>query len=233
MQKMPMRAVSRAILVVLAAGFLAAAPPAAKPEDPADLAFDFPDLPREQVEPYYEVWSYPDRQPGPTKLSLAIRAKEWMVLSGDEPGEIPMSGKPVQIGAFHHYQEPGDTKSPFLAALYVEAARIPADLSAAEWVRRVVHEDTFAGRDVHVLKEDVRTVSGQEVRDVLFTYQFEGQTFWRRIYAFKLEDPTQAYAAGKRDLLYSLRLETDEKEYRSGAAEAFYMAKTSLEILFE
>ena len=47
----------------------------------------------------------------------------------------------------------------------------------------------------------------------------------------KVKDETRTYLAGKKDILYLVHLHTSEKDYKIFAAEAFYIAKVTLQLI--
>ncbi len=193
------------------------------------IPFDFSDLKQEDIAKRYVKHNFRERK-NPLFRFEMVFPKDWKVIRIKEPAGLPENGVPVEIGAFHRFRNPNDPKSPILAGIYVTAARVPAEWSDVQAVDRVT-EHLLKGHRYKVLKTREYKLSRTTLKDILLTYSIPGdKTYWSRITGFKVKDDSSAPAAGKSDILYVIHLHTSEKDYRAFAAEAFYVAKTSLRL---
>ncbi len=194
------------------------------------LPFDFPDLRQEDVVSRYHKYGYKERKNPHFRFEMVF-PKDWSIINVKEPAELPEDGVPVEIGVFNRYKNPNDPKSDILAALYVTAVRIPSDWSDANAVD-IMTEFLLKGYVFNVLKSMEYELSHTTLKDILLTYEIPGdKTYWSRFTGFKVKDETRTYFAGRKDILYLLHLHTSEKGYKAFAAEAFYVAKLTLQLI--
>ncbi len=214
-----------ACLVILLFAFSAAG--AAGAEKNQAVPFDFPALKQEDVAKRYVKHNFRERK-NPLFRFEMVFPRDWKAINIREPAGLPDNGDPVEIGAFHRFRNPNDPKSPILAGIYVAAARVPAGWSDVQAVDRVT-EHLLKGHPYKVLTTREYRLSRTTLKDILLAYNIPGErTYWSRITGFKVKDGASAPAAGKSDIFYVIHLHTSEKDYRAFAAEAFYVAKTSL-----
>jgi len=157
--------------------------------------------------------------------------KDWKIINVKEPAELPDNDVPVEIGVFNRYKIPNDPKSDILTAIYVTAVRVPADWSDMKAAEKVV-EHLLQGNKFKVLKSQEYKLSKTTLKDILLTYDIpQDKTYWARFTGFKVQDETSEYLAGKKDIMYLVHLHTSEEDYRAFAAEAFYVAKVTRQLL--
>ncbi len=194
------------------------------------IPFDFPDLKQEDVSKRYHKYGYYDRKNPAFRFEMVF-PKDWMMLKVKEPTAIPDNGVPVEIGAFHRYKTPNDQNSDILAGLYISAARVPSDWSDAKAVEKVM-EYLLKGNKFKILKSQEYKLSNTTLKDILITYEIpQDKVYWARFTGFKVKDETRTYFVGKKDILYLLQLHTSEQHYKDFAAEAFYVAKMTMELI--
>lgn len=194
------------------------------------LPFDFPDLMQEDLSGRYHRYGYRERKNPHFRFEMVF-PKDWMIIHVKEPNEIPEDGTPVEIGAFHRYRIPDDTKSDILAALYVTAVRVPSAWSDAKAVEKVT-EFLLRGYGFEILQFQEYNLANTTLKDILLTYEIpQDKIYWSRVTGFKVQDETRKYLVGKKDILYLVQLHTTENHYKTFAAEAFYVAKVTLQLL--
>lgn len=194
------------------------------------IPFDFPDLKQEDITKRYLKYGYKERKNPYFRFEMVF-PKDWKIINVKEPTELPENGSPVEIGVYNRYKIPNDPKSDILAALYVTAARVPSEWSDAKAVEKVT-ESLLKGYSYKILKFQEYKLSNSTLKDILLTYEIpKDKTYWSRFTGFKVKDETRTYLAGKKDILYLVQLHTSEKDYKDFAAEAFYIAKVTLQLL--
>lgn len=194
------------------------------------IPFDFPDLTKEEMSARYHRYGYRERRNPHFRFEMVF-PKDWKIINVKEPAELPDNGVPVEIGVFNRYKIPNDPKSDILAAIYVTAVRVHADWSDVKAVEKVM-EHLLQGNKFKVLKSQEYKLSKTTLKDILLTYDIpQDKTYWARFTGFKVQDETREYLAGKKDIMYLVHLHTSEKDYRDFAAEAFYVAKVTLQLL--
>lgn len=193
------------------------------------IPFDFPDLKQEDVSKRYVKHRFKDRKNPLFRFEMAF-PKDWKVINIKEPAELPESGVPVEIGAFHRYKIPDDPRSEILAGIYVIAVRVPSEWSDVKAVDKM-SEYLMKRHSFRVLQFKEYKLSKTTLKDMLITYRIpKDKTYMSRITGFKVKDDSRAHLSGKKDILYLVQLNAPEKDYKAFAAEAFYMAKMSLRL---
>ncbi len=194
------------------------------------IPFDFSDLKQEDISQRYHKYGYYDRKNPNFKFEMVF-PKDWMMINVKEPDKLLEDGTPAEIGAFHRYKIPNDQKSDILAAIYVAAVRVPSVWSDAKAVDKVT-EYLLREYKFKILKFQEYKLSNKTLKDILLTYEIPGdKIYWSRFTGFKVKDETRTYFAGEKDILYLLQLHTSEKNYNDFAAEAFYIAKVTLQLI--
>ncbi|UCC95084.1 MAG: hypothetical protein JSW40_09820 [Candidatus Omnitrophota bacterium] len=194
------------------------------------IPFDFPNLVREDVGERYHRYGYFDRKNPYFKFEIVF-PKNWMMIVVKEPDEIPEYGGPVEIGAFHRYRVPADSSSDILAGMYVLVTRVPSEWSDDEAIEKFV-ENTYKKLGLKILKIKKYELPNKTLEDILFSYKdSQGRAWWSRVTGFKVLDKTREYLFGKKDLFYILQLNSSEENYRSFAAEVFFVGKLSLRLV--
>jgi hypothetical protein len=194
------------------------------------IPFDFPDLKQEDVAKRYNRYGYRDRKNPYFRFEIVF-PKDWYMINVKEPAELPENGVPVEIGVLNRYKVPDDPKSDIIAAMYITAVRVPAEWSDARAVEKVT-ESLLKGYSFSILKSQEYKLSNTTLKDILLTYEIpQDKKYWSRFTGFKVKDETRTYYAGKKDILYLIHLHTSEKDYKAFAAEAFYIAKVTLQLI--
>ena len=194
------------------------------------IPFDFPDLKQEDISKRYLKYGYKERKNPHFRFEMVF-PKDWRIINVKEPTELPENGSPVEIGVYNRYKIPDDPKSDILAALYVTAVRVPSEWSDAKAVEKVI-ESLLKGYSFKILKFQEYKLSNTTLKDILLTYEIpKDKIYWSRFTGFKVKDETRTYFAGKKDILYLVQLHTSEKDYKDFAAEAFYIAKVTLQLI--
>ncbi len=194
------------------------------------IPFDFSDLKQEDITKRYHKYVYRERKNPHFRFEMVF-PKDWKIINVKEPSELPENSVPVEIGAFHRHKIPDDPQSDILAALYVTAVRVPSEWSDAKALEKVI-EYLLKGYSFKVLKYQEYKLSNKTLKDILLTYEIpQDKTYWSRFTGFKVKDETREYFVGKKDILYLVHLHTSENDYKTFAAEAFYMAKVTLQLI--
>jgi hypothetical protein len=194
------------------------------------IPFDFSDLQQEDISNRYHKSGYKERKNPHFRFAMVF-PKDWRIINVKEPTELPENSIPVEIGVFNRYKIPDDPQSDILAALYVTAVRVPSEWSDAKAVEKLT-EYLLKGYSFKILKFQEYKLSNTTLKDILLTYEIpQDKIYWSRITGFKVKDETRTYLAGKKDILYLVHLHTSEKDYKAFAAEAFYIAKVTLQII--
>lgn len=194
------------------------------------IPFDFPDLTQEDMTKRYHKYGYRERKNSHFKFEMVF-PKNWKMINVKEPIELPEDGTPVEIGALNRYENPDDPKSDILAAVYVTAMRVPSEWSDVKAVEKVT-EYLLKEYGFKILKFQEYKLSKTTLKDILLTYEIpQDKKYWARFTGFKVEDENRTYFLGKKDIFYLMHLHTSEEDYRAFAAEAFYVAKTTLRFI--
>ena len=154
--------------------------------------------------------------------------KNWNGVKVAEPAKLPMDGSLAEIGIFNLYSPSHDPKGEIKAQLIIYITGIPKDISAADYLDKQIPK-MFKDQKIKIIKSKTMETKLGPTKDILFSYSSNNTILMSRSCAFKVKDDTKAYLFGEKDLLYLIQISTQEKDYESFGAEAFYVSKISFQ----
>jgi hypothetical protein len=191
----------------------------------AQYAFEFPALSDEHIRENYVSVPYKIHKNKLFNFSVLMN-KNWNAVKLAEPSQIPADGSVVEIGLLKLFSPIHDPAGAITAQLVFYIAEISANVSAAEQIDKqlpLIYKD----KGLKILQAKTVDTNLGSSKDILFSYTSDNTLFLSRICAFKVKDDTKEYLVGEKQLLYSIELTTEEKDYEGFVAEAFHAAKVS------
>ncbi len=190
-------------------------------------SFDFNDLNKDIIRQNYVTVPYKIHKNKLFNFSILMN-KNWNGIKVAEPAKLPMDGSLAEIGIFNLYSPSHDPKGEIKAQLIIYIAGIPKNISAADYLDKQIPM-MFKDQKIRTIKSKTMETRLGPTKDVLFSYSSNNTIFLSRICAFKVKDDTKAYLFGEKDLLYLIQISTEENDYESFGAEAFYVSKISFQ----
>lgn len=188
-------------------------------------SFDFPALSSDHIREYYVSLPYIIHKNKLYNFSVLMN-KRWNAVKVAEPAQIPMDGSLVEIGLLKLFSPIHDPQGDIKAQLVFYIAGVPQKINAAEYLDQLL--TIYKDKGLNILQSKTLDTSLGPTRDILFSYTVNKTLFLSRVCGFKVKDDTKKYLMGEKDLLYVIQLTTEEKDYEESGAEAFHVAKVSL-----
>jgi hypothetical protein len=190
-------------------------------------SFDFNELSKDIIRQNYVVIPYNIHKNKLFNFSILMN-KNWNGVKVAEPAKLPIDGSLAEIGIFNLYSPSHDPKGEVKAQLIVYITGIPKDISAADYLDKQISM-MFKNQKIKVIKSKTMETKLGPTKDILISYSINNAAFLSRSCAFKVKDDTKAYLLGGKDLMYLIQMSTQEKDYESFGAEAFYLSKVSFQ----
>lgn len=146
-----------------------------------------------------------------------------------EPARLPLDGSLAEIGMFNLYSPSHDPKGDIKAQFIIYITGIPKKISAADYLDKQILL-MLKDQKIKTIQSKTMDTTLGPTKDILFSYSSNNTVFLSRSCAFKVKDDTKAYLFGEKGLLYLIQMSTQEKDYESFGAEAFYMSKVSFHL---
>jgi len=190
-------------------------------------SFDFNELSKDIIRQNYVVIPYNIHKNKLFNFSILMN-KNWNGVKVAEPAKLPIDGSLAEIGIFNLYSPSHDPKGEVKAQLIAYITGIPKDISAADYLDKQISM-MFKNQKIKVIKSKTMETKLGPTKDILISYSINNAAFLSRSCAFKVKDDTKAYLLGGKDLMYLIQMSTQEKDYESFGAEAFYLSKVSFQ----
>jgi len=191
-------------------------------------SFSFPALSDEHIRQNYVSVPYTIHKNKLFNFSILMN-KNWNAVKVAEPSQIPPDGTAVEIGLFKLFSPSHDPQGDIKAQIVIYIAEIPKKISAAEHLDKqlpLIYKD----KGIKIIQSKTVDTDLGPSKDILFSYTQDNTLSLSRICDFKVKDDTKEYLVGEKELLYSIQLTTAEKDYEGFGAEAFHVAKVSLNL---
>lgn len=189
--------------------------------------FDFNELSKDIIRQNYVAVPYNIHKNKLFNFSILMN-KNWNGVKVAEPAKLPMDGSLAEIGIFNLYSPSHDPKGEVKAQLIIYITGIPKDISAASYLDKHIPM-MFKNQKIKIIKSKTMETKLGPTKDILFSYSINNAEFLSRACAFKVKDDTKVYLSSGKDLLYLIQISTQEKDYDSSGAEAFYVSKVSFQ----
>jgi len=191
----------------------------------APYSFDFADLSKESIHRNYVKFNYNIHKNKLFNFSILMN-KNWDGVKVAEPARLPVDGSLAEIGLFNLYSPNHDQKGDIKAQLVIYITGVPTKISAADYLDKQIPL-MLKGQKFKTIQSKTKDTKFGPAKDVLISYSINNTAFLSRVCAFKAKDDTKTYVLGEKHLLYLIQMSTQEKDYESFGAEAFYVSKVS------
>lgn len=191
-------------------------------------SFDFPDLSKELIRQNYVNVPYNIHKNKLFHFSILMN-KNWNGVKVAEPAQLPMDGSLAEIGMFNLYSPNHDPKGDIKAQLIIYITGVPKEMSAADYLDKQIPL-MLKDQKFKTIQSKTKDTKLGPTKDILISYSMNNTAFLSRMCAFKVKDDTKAYLFGEKHLLYFIQMSTQEKDYESLGAEAFYVSKVSFSL---